>query len=247
MIQIEKKRTIAKTVTWRLVAACLTFLVVYFLSGTVTAALSLAFLVSLIDTVVKGCIYYIHERLWDKTNFGLKLKETSGCTLWMTGLPCSGKTTIAKALKKRLEKDLYLVEHLDGDIVRKSICSDLGFSKEDRDQNIWRVTLLASYLSQRAITLCTFVSPYEVAREETRSKTNNYILVFVDCPVEECIKRDVKGMYKKALAGEIKGFTGVDDPYERPENPSVVCYTEKENIEESVDKILFYLKNNYYV
>jgi len=164
----------------------------------------------------------------------------SGCVLWLSGLPCSGKTTISKAVMSKLPESVK-VEHLDGDALRKIICSDLGFSKEDRAENLKRVSMLAAYLSQDRIVLCSFVSPYKKDRDLIRQKVCSFIEVFVDCPVEECIKRDVKGMYKKALAGEITNFTGVGAPYEKPESPEIICHTNKETVDESANRIISYL------
>lgn len=173
---------------------------------------------------------------------------SKGVTVWFTGLPCSGKTTIADKLAKILKEKGRKVERLDGDIVRKGLTRDLGFSKEDRDMNIERVTFVAKLLTRNdVIVLATFVSPYIERRQQTREEIGSYVEVYVDTSVEECIKRDVKGMYKKALAGEIKNFTGVDDPYEAPPNPEITVYTEKESVDESVQKVLNFLKKNGYL
>jgi len=156
--------------------------------------------------------------------------------MWFTGLPCSGKTTVADALADKLRERGMNVERLDGDIVRKSLTRDLGFSKEDRDKNIERITFVAKLLSRNNVaTLVTFVSPYIAAREKAREECTNFVEAFVNAPVETCEERDVKGMYKKARQGIIKDFTGVDDPYEEPPNPELVLETHKETLEESVN------------
>ena len=171
-----------------------------------------------------------------------------GVTIWFTGLPCSGKTTIADELADILEKKGLNVERLDGDIVRKDLTNDLGFSKKDRDENIRRVTFVAKLLTRNnVIVLATFVSPYSKRREKTRKEIGEFLEVYVKCPVEECIKRDVKGMYEKALRGEITGFTGVDDPYEEPINPDLVLETHKESVEESVNKVLSLMEGTGYL
>jgi adenylyl-sulfate kinase len=171
--------------------------------------------------------------------------EHKGFVLWFTGLPCSGKTTVADVVADKLKEHGMKVERLDGDIVRKSLTRDLGFSKEDRDKNIERVTFVAMILSRNGVAvLPAFVSPYIGARDRARKETTNFIEVFVKCPVEECEKRDVKGMYKKAREGIIKDFTGVDDPYEVPPNPELVLETDKESLEESAEKVMQYLKDN---
>ena len=171
-----------------------------------------------------------------------------GVTVWFTGLPCCGKTTIADKVAGILKAEGRKVERLDGDTVRKGLTSDLGFSKEDRNENIKRVTFVAKLLTRNeVIVLATFVSPYEVRRMKTREDIGEFMLVYVKAPVEVCIERDVKGMYKKALAGEIKNFTGVDDPYEEPEAPELVVETDKETLEESVQKVLTKMKELGYL
>lgn len=171
-----------------------------------------------------------------------------GVTVWFTGLPCCGKTTIADGVAEILRGGGCRVERLDGDIVRESLTSDLGFTREDRNENIKRVTFVAKLLTRNGvIVLATFVSPYRERRRKTREEIGEFVEVYVRCPVEVCIERDVKGMYRKALAGEIKDFTGVDDPYEEPENPELIVDTDKETVEESVEKVLETLeKLGYY-
>ena len=162
-----------------------------------------------------------------------------GFTAWFTGIPCSGKTTIADRVAEILREKGYKVERLDGDIVRKGLTSDLGFSKEDRDENIKRVTFVAKLLTRNGVSvLATFVSPYRERRAKTRQEIGSFVEVYTRCPVEVCMERDVKGMYEKALAGEIKNFTGVDDPYEEPENPELILDTDKESIDECAQKVL---------
>ncbi|MFX0136222.1 MAG: adenylyl-sulfate kinase, partial [Candidatus Hodarchaeota archaeon] len=161
-----------------------------------------------------------------------------GFTLWLTGLPCSGKTVIGDLVAKELKKRGLRVERLDGDIVRKSLTKDLGFSKEDRYKNIERVTFVAKLLTRNGvIVIASFVSPYNEVRERSRREIGNYVLVYVKCPLEECIKRDSKGMYEKAIAGEIQNFTGISDPFEEPINPEIIVETDKESPDECKDKI----------
>jgi len=162
-----------------------------------------------------------------------------GVTVWFTGLPCSGKTTLALKLNAELKKRGIHPEELDGDITRKYLSKGLGFSKEDRDENIRRVGFVCSLLTrQGAVTTAAFVSPYRSIRAEIRSMIGAFIEVYVKCSLEKCIERDVKGMYKKAIAGEIRNFTGISDPFEEPERPEVVVETDKESEEESLKKIL---------
>ena len=164
--------------------------------------------------------------------------------LWLTGLSASGKTTVAKAVERELiERGIRDVQRLDGDIVRQDLTRDLGFSKEDRDENIRRITFVAELLSNNGVaTMCSFISPYKTARATARARCRNFIEVYVECPMETLVDRDPKGLYKKALAGEITGFTGVDDPYEAPESPELVLYTAEETVDESARKVIEYLE-----
>lgn len=165
--------------------------------------------------------------------------EHKGFTLWFTGLPCSGKTVLADVLADELKNKGMKVERLDGDIVRKSLTRDLGFTEEDRNMNIERVTFVAKLLSRNGVAvLASFVSPYNKIRAYSREEIENYILVYVRCSLKECENRDVKGMYAKARAGEIKDFTGIDHPFEDPDNADIVVETDKQTIEESKKIIL---------
>jgi len=170
-------------------------------------------------------------------------EDKAGFTLWFTGLPCSGKSAVADRVAGALRECGRRVERLDGDIVRKGLTRDLGFSKDDRDENIRRVTFVAKLLSRNGVAvLASFISPYRVMRDKARAETTNFIEVYTRCPVEVCMGRDVKGMYQKALAGEIKEFTGVSDPYEEPLKPELVLDTDKETLEESTARVLEYLE-----
>jgi adenylylsulfate kinase len=167
-----------------------------------------------------------------------------GFTLWFTGLSGSGKSTITGLLVEELEKRGSRVEVLDGDIVRENLSKGLGFSKEDRDINIRRIAFVADLLSRNDVPVITAaISPYREIRDEARALMNGRMIeAYVKASVEECERRDVKGLYAKARAGEIKEFTGVSDPYEPPENPELVLDTEQETPEESARKILVYLE-----
>ncbi|MBJ7900137.1 MAG: adenylyl-sulfate kinase [Cyanobacteria bacterium RI_101] len=161
-----------------------------------------------------------------------------GVTIWLTGLSGAGKTTITQALEKRLLEKGYSIEVLDGDVVRTNLTKGLGFSKEDRDENIRRIGFVANLLTRHGvIVLVSAISPYREIREEVRGKIGAFVEVFVNAPLSVCEGRDVKGLYQKARSGEIKGFTGIDDPYEPPANPEVECRTDLEELEESVDKV----------
>lgn len=172
----------------------------------------------------------------------------SGFTVWFTGLPSSGKSTLARVLRDDLEKRNRHVEILDGDEVRLRLSKGLGFSKEDRDENIRRISYVAKIITRcGSVAITCAISPYKSIRQEARDEINNFVEVYVDCNVDECINRDVKGLYKKALSGEIKNFTGVSDPYEKPDNAEITVNTASETIEESLKKILEGLKKLEYI
>ena len=163
----------------------------------------------------------------------------SGITLWMTGFSGAGKTTIANALAEILIRRGEKVEIMDGDIVRTNLSKGLGFSKEDRETNLMRIGFVCRLLSRNGvIAIAAAISPYDYIRKNLRKEDENFIEVFVNAPIEKCIERDVKGLYKKALAGEIKQFTGIDDPYEAPEDAEIEVHTDKETVEESVGIII---------
>lgn len=171
-----------------------------------------------------------------------------GFTLWFTGMSGAGKSTIANAITPKLEALGRRVEILDGDEVRTNLSKGLGFSKEDRDTNIRRIGYVAQLLTRNgAVVITAAISPYRAIRDEVRSRIGNFVEVYVHCPLETLIARDVKGLYKKALAGEIKEFTGVSDPYEEPLKPEVIVETHKETIEESANKILARLRELGYL
>ena len=166
--------------------------------------------------------------------------------IWLTGLSASGKTTIARQIATKLREQDFKVELQDGDAIRNDLSADLGFSRQDRREQIRRVVYLCKLLSKNGITcIVSVISPYRdlrnLAREEIR-KVSPFIEVFVKCSLESCIKRDPKGLYKKALSGEISNFTGLQDPYEEPLSPDVMVNTDSETVEECVDKIISAIK-----
>lgn len=166
-----------------------------------------------------------------------------GFTIWFTGLSGSGKSTVSRIVAARLRERGLKVEELDGDVVRTHLSKGLGFSKEDRDTNIRRIGWVCEVLSRNGvIAIAAAISPYREIRDEVRSKIPNFVEVYMECPLEVLVERDVKGLYQKALAGEIGNFTGVSDPYEPPFNPEVWCLTDGHEIpEQSADKILAYI------
>ena len=165
--------------------------------------------------------------------------EHKGFTIWFTGLSGAGKTTLAQRVEGELRSRGLKVELLDGDVVRTNLSKGLGFSKEDRDINIRRIGFVCNLLSRNnVIAIASAISPYRAIRDEVRASIDHFVEVYVECPLDVLVERDVKGLYKKALAGEIKNFTGVDDPYEAPLNAEAVIRSAQETIDSSVAKII---------
>ncbi|MGK7929321.1 MAG: adenylyl-sulfate kinase [Spirulina sp.] len=174
--------------------------------------------------------------------------EQKGVTIWFTGLSGAGKTTISHKVAEELRSRGYKLEVLDGDIVRTNLTKGLGFSKADRDENIRRIGFVAHLLTRNGvIVIVSAISPYREIRDEVRGRIGHFVEVYANAPLEVCEDRDVKGLYKRARAGEIKQFTGIDDPYEPPLNPEVECRTDKEELTESVQKVLDRLKELDYL
>jgi adenylyl-sulfate kinase len=175
-------------------------------------------------------------------------QDYPGYVLWMTGLSGAGKTTIALVLEEELKKRGANFERLDGDVVRESLTRDLGFTAEDRAKNIERVAFVAKLLSRNGVgCVCSFISPYQAVRDMVRENTTNFMEVYIDAPLEVVMDRDVKGLYLKAIAGEIPNFTGISDPFEAPENPEIHIHTDQETPEESAQRILTYLEDLGYI
>lgn len=169
-----------------------------------------------------------------------------GIVIWLTGLPGSGKTTLATRVAEKLRREGYRVEVIDGDWARKTISLGAGYTKEERRIHLHRIAWVARLLARNGvIVLCSFVSPYNDVRKMIRNIISEEVpfkLVYVKCPVEECIRRDPKGLYKKALKGEIKYFTGISDPFEEPENPDLVIDTYRDDIETNTGKLYRFVK-----
>jgi adenylylsulfate kinase len=172
----------------------------------------------------------------------------TGATIWLTGLSGAGKSTISGLLGKRLSTMGQRVEVLDGDEVRRNLSAGLGFSKADRDTNVRRIGYVCRLLSRNGvIAISAAISPYRAVREELKQQIPNFLEVFIDCPLKICIERDVKGLYARALRGEIPAFTGVSDPYEAPLSPDLVISTDKESVQDSVEKMIGLLMERGYI
>jgi len=241
MFKETKARSVVKTVSWRTLATLTTALLVLIFTGKIKIALAIGFF----EVIVKMFLYFFHERLWDRIHFGRK--EIVPFVLWFTGLPASGKSTLADAVWAKLSKMSCNAQRLDGEKVRMMLPAT-GFSKSDRDIHIRRISLLASILeSNKVIVVASFISPYKEAREFIRKKCRNFIEVYVSTPLEECERRDPKGLYKRARKGLIDNFTGVNDPYEVPETPEISINTKDVSVDECLKKILDYLQGNKYL
>lgn len=165
--------------------------------------------------------------------------EQKGVTVWFTGLSGAGKTTISRAVEEKLRAQNLKIEILDGDIVRTNLTKGLGFSREDRDENIRRIGFVSHLLTRNGvIVLVSAISPYRSTRQEVRERIGSFVEVYVNAPLAVCEERDVKGLYKRARAGEIANFTGISDPYEPPDQPEIICNTSEEKLEESVAKVM---------
>lgn len=171
-----------------------------------------------------------------------------GFTIWFTGLSGAGKSTLSETLEQRLQTHGRKVEILDGDIVRTHLSKGLGFSREDRDTNIKRIAFVCNLLSRNGvICISAAIAPYREARAWSRAHIGNFVEIYVKCPLDVCRARDVKGLYKLVDEGKIKNFTGIDDPYEEPEHPELIVETDKETVEESVDRIFAKLEELGYL
>jgi len=171
-----------------------------------------------------------------------------GFTIWFTGLSGAGKSTLANLAAEELRARNHRVEVLDGDEVRNNLSKGLGFSKEDRDINIRRIGYVANLLARNGvIVISAAISPYRNVRDEVRLQHKNFLEVYVKCPLNTLVERDVKGLYRKALHGDIPNFTGVSDPYEEPLNPELVLQTDRESREESLSKLIGTLESRNYI
>ncbi|MEA1925896.1 MAG: sulfate adenylyltransferase [Patescibacteria group bacterium] len=201
--------------------------------------------------------YLIHSKIYELlANFSNPLvdksrktnKNKKGFVLWFTGLSGAGKSTIADGVFETLKINGIKIERLDGDVVRENLTKSLGFTKEDRDENIKRIGFVASLLSRNDVgVIASFISPYQKQREELQRNVNNYIEIYVNAPLEVCEERDPKGLYKKARRGEIKNFTGISDPYDEPRNPALELRTDKATPEECIAEVINFINKKGYI
>lgn len=192
---------------------------------------------------------FIHPHKLTKNDREI-IKGQRGCVIWLTGLSGSGKSTIANELEYKLNKMQFHTYLLDGDNIRRGLNSDLGFSKKDRKENIRRISEVAKLFVDAGIIIITaFISPFVEDRQRAREIIGgeNFIEIFVNTPLEVCIQRDPKGLYKRALSGEIKDFTGIDSPYEEPINPEIIIDTQVYDVSSSANLIINYLKMREYI
>ena len=239
MYKDTNKRSIVKGISWRVVATSTTIIIVYLFFGR----LDLAIAAGLLESVLKIGLYWAHERTWFKIRWGRKKIEPFN--LWFTGLPLSGKTTIANKVYEELEKLDIPLERLDSKDIRV-VVPDIGFTREDRNRHMHRIGHLIKTLQHNSIsTVASFVSPYRESRKVIREMVKNNIVVYLKTELETCKQRDYKGKYEKALKGEYKNFTGVDDIYEEPQHAEIIIDTDKLSVSESTQIIVKYIKKNY--
>ena len=192
--------------------------------------------------MLKVALYWVHERIWQKIRWGKKRIEPFN--LWFTGLPLSGKTTIADRVYEELKKLDIPLERIDSKEIRELI-PDVGFSREERNRHMKRIGHLVKTLQNNSVsTVCSFVSPYKESRKAIREMVKNNIVVYVKADIETCKERDYKGVYEKALRGELQNFSGINDVYEEPQHAEIVIDTDKLSVDEAVEIIVKYVKKN---
>ena len=231
-------RSVAKGVSWRVIATSTTMGIVYVFFGN----LELAIATGLLETVAKVGLYWGHEKVWQRVRWGKK--RIDPFNLWFTGLPLSGKTTIADKVYEELDKLQIPLERIDSKDIRELI-PDIGYSREDRNRHMHRIGNLIKTLQNNSVsTVASFVSPYKESRKAIREMVKNNVVVYVKADIETCKKRDYKGAYEKAFSGEYKNFSGVNDVYEEPQHAEIVIDTDKLSVDEAVEIIVKYIKKN---
>lgn len=232
MFRETHSRSVAKAISWRILGTVATSLLVF----AFTRKLTLSLAVGGLEFISKIGLFWLHERAWDRSRFGKQ--EIRPAVIWFTGLSGSGKSTIADWLAAELARRGLKVERLDGDSVR-NIFPSTGFTRPERDAHIRRVGFLASKLEHHGVfVVASFASPYEESRQAVRAMCRTFVEVYVSTPLDECERRDVKGLYARARRGEVRNFTGIDDPYEVPSQPDIVLDTRDLGVEAAGGRIL---------
>jgi adenylylsulfate kinase len=232
-------RSIAKGFSWRIFATTTTVIIVYIFFGR----LDLAIAAGISETISKVLLYYVHEKIWQRVRWGKKQIEPFN--LWFTGLPMSGKSTIADLVFEKLKKYQIPIERIDSKDIRDLI-PDIGYSREDRNRHMYRIGHLIKTLQNNSIsTVASFVSPYRESRKAIREMVKNNVVVYVKANIDTCKRRDYKGVYAKAISGELQNFSGINDAYEEPQHAEIVIDTEILSAEEAADVIVKYLKKHY--
>jgi adenylylsulfate kinase len=225
-------RSVAKAFSWRILGSLTTTAIAYAL----TERLSVSLTVGGAEFLSKIGLFWFHERVWDRVSYGKKRLEPA--VVWFTGLSGSGKSTLAVRVYEELKKRGYKVEYLDGDAIR-GVFPSTGFTRPARDQHIRRVGYLARKLEENGVfVIASFVSPYRDSRDFVRSMCANFIEVYVSTPIEECERRDVKGLYARARRGEIENFTGISDPYEPPAHAELTIDTSAVGLDEAAAHVI---------
>ncbi len=239
MFRETHARSVAKALSWRVMGTIATSAIVFLFTKRLVVSLA----VGGIEFLTKVGLFWLHERLWDRLRYGKQ--EVQPAVLWFTGLSGSGKSTIAGLVYEELKRKGYRVERLDGDSIRE-IFPETGFTRPERDRHLRRVGYLAGKLeSNGVIVVASFVSPYADTRDFVRTRCRNFLEIYVSTPIDECERRDVKGLYAKARRGEIKNFTGIDDPYEPPAQPELSIDTRTVPAEQAASMVLSeYLKRS---
>ncbi len=236
MFKETKTRSIVKTISWRILATLTTITLVYIFIGDT----KIAFAVGGIEVFLKMLIYFFHERVWDKLKFGRK--EIQPFVIWITGLARSGKSAIGEELASKLKDKGLKVEHLDGHSVR-NLFPQTGFSRKEVNEHIERVGYLAGKLERQGVfVVASFLSPYKESRDFVKNNCNNYVEIHISTPAEVCEKLDDKGIYKKARAGEVENFPGINVEYEKPINPDLTIDTTNISTSEAASKIFNHIK-----
>ena len=239
MYRETNTRSIAKGFSWRLFATTTTVIIVYLFFGR----LDLAIAAGIIETISKVALYYVHEKVWQRVRWGKKQIEPFN--LWFTGLPMSGKSTIADLVFDKLKKYQLPIERIDSKDIRDLI-PNIGYSREDRNRHMHRIGYLIKTLQNNSIsTVASFVSPYKESRETIRKMVKSNIIVYIKADIETCKARDYKGIYEKAIRGELKNFSGINDVYEEPMRAEIIIDTDIMSAEEAAETIVRYLKKYY--